>query len=202
MKKFDFNKSAEKYDEFYSTELGIKIDQIEKQCVSNIIDKIPKGNALEIGCGTGHWTNFFIDKGFSIVGIDIADKMLKIAQNKNLKNVSFKNVDILKSDFNDEVFDNVFAVTSLEFVENQARAFSEINRILKKDGFFMLAGFLKDSEFERQKKSSQTFKNAEFFSKKSIFTFLSNFGVPKIKTCLKMCKGFVGIVKKTVNFKS
>lgn len=221
MNKFDFNKTADKYDDFYSSEFGIKIDQIEKECMSSFIDEIPRGNTLEVGCGTGHWTSFFINNGFSIVGIDIANEMLKVAQKKNLKNAVFKYLDILNSGFDDEVFDNVFAVTSLEFVENQTKAFSEINRILKKNGYFVLAGFLKNSEFEKQKKNSTTFNNATFFSKESLFVFLSNFGQPIIKTCLKIDKGevidkqlltgvsdyhldtfVVGIVKKTLNFKS
>lgn len=37
---------------------------------------------LDICCGPGHLACYFLEKGFSIVGIDLSDKMLEIAQNK------------------------------------------------------------------------------------------------------------------------
>lgn len=56
--------------------------------------KIPKGAALDIGCGSGYDTAYLSKKGFNVIGIDIAPKAIEIANNKHSsKNCSFKNID-------------------------------------------------------------------------------------------------------------
>jgi ubiquinone/menaquinone biosynthesis C-methylase UbiE len=45
---------------------------------------------LEIGCGTGHWTTFFRQKGLELTAIDISGKMIEKARSKNPKQVRFE----------------------------------------------------------------------------------------------------------------
>ncbi len=218
--KYDFNLSANTYDNYYLSDFGRQVDEIEKQCVTEFLENIsPDGQTLEIGCGTGHWTEFFVDFGFKITAIDIAEKMLEKAKLKNLKNVTFNRASVLNLPYKDEYFDNIFAVTSLEFTENQQKAFDEIFRVLKYDGNLLIAGLLQDSELHKNRENSDTFRTAEFFSVEKLNILLSKFGVPEIKTCLKIDNGkiidnqsykdenalfndtfFVAFVKKNTNF--
>ena len=46
---------------------------------------------LDLGCGTGSYTQFFAKKNYQITGVDISKSMIDIAKKKirNKKNVSF-----------------------------------------------------------------------------------------------------------------
>ncbi len=191
MKKYDFNKSANDYDSYYTSDFGKKVDEIEKKCFFGFMNRIKNKKVLEIGCGTGYWTEFFVQKGFSVTAIDIAEKMLEKAEKKNLKNVEFLKADVLQLPFKDNSFENIFAVTSLEFTENQPKAFSEIFRVLKKDGYLLVGGLNAKSELAEHKNENETFKNADFFTEKSMYNYLSKYGKPEIKLCLKIEAGKV-----------
>ena len=82
MNVFNNPEIAGKYDNYYQTDFGKKVDEIEKNLVLSLISDIPRGVMLEVGCGTGHWTRFFIDQGFKLTGIDISESMLQIVKKK------------------------------------------------------------------------------------------------------------------------
>jgi len=50
---------AQNYDAYYQTKSGRTIDQIEKETIANFLENIPRQAMLELGCGTGHWSEFF-----------------------------------------------------------------------------------------------------------------------------------------------
>jgi hypothetical protein len=49
---------ATAYDNYYLTDAGKRIDEIEKQLISSHLSSISRGSLLELGCGTGHWSEF------------------------------------------------------------------------------------------------------------------------------------------------
>ncbi len=62
---------AEKYDKFYKTIQGKAIDNLEKEIILKHIKGITcREDILELGCGTGHWTEFFCGQGFKVTAID------------------------------------------------------------------------------------------------------------------------------------
>ncbi|RZN63358.1 bifunctional 2-polyprenyl-6-hydroxyphenol methylase/3-demethylubiquinol 3-O-methyltransferase UbiG [Methanonatronarchaeum sp. AMET6-2] len=46
------------------------------------IEKIPKGKALDIGCGAGRNSIYLAENGFDVTGIDISSEALKIARER------------------------------------------------------------------------------------------------------------------------
>ncbi|MCD6366836.1 MAG: class I SAM-dependent methyltransferase, partial [Bacteroidales bacterium] len=123
MKAFDYNQIADNYDQWYATPLGKQIDEWEKKLFLLHLEKLATRNILEIGAGTGHWTQFLSSNGFTVTGIDIAEKMLDHAHKKNIPNASFQVASAEALPFADASVENVVAVTSLEFVKNQQKAF-------------------------------------------------------------------------------
>ena len=89
---FDYNEIANEYDQWYDTPLGKQIDAWEKKLFSLHLEKLHTKQLLEIGAGTGHWTQFFAKNGFSVTGIDIAEKMLEQAKQKNIPNAHFETI--------------------------------------------------------------------------------------------------------------
>ena len=53
-----------------------------------------RGTVLDLGCGTGEFIWRFLKDGFSVIGVDLSEKMLEISEkkllNKNLANNNFK----------------------------------------------------------------------------------------------------------------
>ena len=49
-----------------------------------------KGTVLDLGCGTGEFIWRFLKDGFSVIGVDLSEKMLEISE-KKLKGKNLKN---------------------------------------------------------------------------------------------------------------
>ena len=49
-----------------------------------------KGTVLDLGCGTGEFIWRFLKDGFSVIGVDLSEKMLEISE-KKLKEKNLKN---------------------------------------------------------------------------------------------------------------
>ena len=114
---------------------------------SNYIHKIlklhsSKNNILEIGCGTGMHAICLSKYNYKIFGIDISDKMIKIANRKsyNKKKLKFKTKDVLKLNFKNK-FDtaiSMFHVINYLTTKKQIiKAFKNINKSLKDNGLLL-----------------------------------------------------------------
>jgi ubiquinone/menaquinone biosynthesis C-methylase UbiE len=87
---------------------------------------------LEVGCGTGTFTDEISRKFKSLTCIDISDYLLEEAK-KRFPAVSFVKGDIHKTEFPDESFDLVLGCSVLHHLDWNL-ALSEIHRILKPGG--------------------------------------------------------------------
>ncbi len=186
MKAFDYNQIAGSYDQWYATPLGKQIDEWEKKLFLLHLEKLATRNILEIGAGTGHWTQFLSSNGFTVTGIDVAEKMLEQAHKKNIPNASFQAVSAEELPFDNASIENVIAITSLEFIENQEKAVSEIFRVLKPGGHFIIGGLNAQASLQKSRQSDPVFKNARFFTPKSLFQLLEKFGTPTVEGCVYM----------------
>jgi len=59
---------------------------------------------LELGCGTGHWTQFFCEEGFQVTGVDESEAMLERARAKNIAGARFLQADAGNLPFRDQSF--------------------------------------------------------------------------------------------------
>ena len=104
--------------------------------LSNKFSSLDIKNAivLDAGCGNG---NYIIDENrgniASAVGVDISTEFIK----KNICLDEIKTANLESLPFEDKKFDVVISLWALEHLENPARVFSEINRVLKPNGIFM-----------------------------------------------------------------
>lgn len=99
---------------------------------------------LELGCGNGsHWEGRIekLPKGCKLILSDFSDGMLNLVEEKysSIENVSFRKIDIQSIPFEDNSFDVVIANHMLFHVPNLNKALLEVQRVLKKDGYFYSA---------------------------------------------------------------
>lgn len=184
MQKFDFDNAAGSYDDFYSNPIGQQIDLIEKSIISQYLRRLNCQILVELGCGTGHWTSFFSSEGFTVIGLDISIKMLETANNKNIPGSVFLKQDVHLLPFLDNSIENIASITAIEFVEDQEKVFSEIKRVLKPGGAFIIGCLNINSQLGKTKSENELFRNADFFSSDSLNIHLCKFGKPEIRGCV------------------
>ena len=65
---YDFGKLADIYDNWYGSAVGQMYDRLEKKTLDSLVGSHNNGKQLlDIGCGTGHWSRYFSEKGFEVV---------------------------------------------------------------------------------------------------------------------------------------
>ncbi len=99
---------------------------------------IKKGKKiLEIGCGTGLFTQKIARSGALINAIDISPRLIaKAKQNSMAENINFSVMNAEKTSFENETFDAVVGSSVLHHL-NLKPILHEIKRILKKDGIMI-----------------------------------------------------------------
>jgi SAM-dependent methyltransferase len=85
--------------------------------------------ALDIGCGTGHFTRWLAAQGLEVSGLDLSAAML--AEARKLNGLTYVVGDALKLPFPDSAFDMTVSVTTLEFVTDPLRALIEAFRVAR-----------------------------------------------------------------------
>jgi len=180
---------ANSYDEYYQSDFGKKVDKIEKDIITDLIKELPRNEMLELGCGTGHWSDFFSKNGFKVTGIDISEAMLTIAKDKKI-DATFKVGDAGQIPFQDESFQCISSITMLEFVDNQDQVINEMHRVLKKDGWLLLGCLNKNSIIGKNKENDETFRDAAFLSIEDIQLKLEKFDIIQIKSGVRLAPDF------------
>ncbi len=182
--RFDFGKIASRYDAWYRTRRGMMYDRLERKAIDRLLPPAPDGGTLlEVGCGTGHWSEYFGTKGFDVTGVDVSEPMIAIArQRKNVRG-DFVVADAAKLPFSDDSFDVVAAITSLEFVAEAAQVVAEMVRCVKKTGGTLIVGALNRLSAYNQRKKRRTgsmYASAHMSSPSEMGALLAPFGQPAV----------------------
>jgi len=108
----------------------------------------PNGKILDIGCGTGFpIAKYFSDNGFSIIGIDISENMIKKAIEQNIKNAAFYLCDFFEyKPF--EKYDGIIAYDSFFHFpkEKQKEIYKIISDWIHIGGYLLFTHGNEDSE--------------------------------------------------------
>ncbi|MBP7992188.1 MAG: class I SAM-dependent methyltransferase [Candidatus Magasanikbacteria bacterium] len=99
----------------------------------------PDAQILDIGCGSGQATIPFAERGYSIVGIDISENLLEIAQEKTvaMNTVSYLKDSFENAEFEPESFDLLIAAQAFHWIDPDI-GYPKSREILKSGGTFAL----------------------------------------------------------------
>jgi ubiquinone/menaquinone biosynthesis C-methylase UbiE len=103
------------------------------QMIDELMDEVPRGHILDVGCGRGGMIKYLQKRG-EIIGLDISLESLQRASKHGqtvLGNARFL-------PFYDGQFDVVISRFVLHHIENYREALSEIHRCLKTNGYLVL----------------------------------------------------------------
>ena len=101
------------------------------------LSALPSGaRVVDLGCGSGAFTNLLQRRGYRCSGVDLSPKMIAIAQTK------FAGIDFIEGDieclpFADASFDGVMLSGVLHHLPDRSRCAAEVFRILRPGGKFV-----------------------------------------------------------------
>ena len=105
-----------------------------------LYNSIDKPKLLELGCGVGRDTKLFIDNGFEVSAIDIANKSIERLKEQFGNKANILCQDIKKLNFRNNSFDIIYSHLSLHYFtdEDTTNIFNKIYDILKINGVFFV----------------------------------------------------------------
>jgi ubiquinone/menaquinone biosynthesis C-methylase UbiE len=116
--------------------------------IESLILKYFKENnkVLDLGCGSGQYSQIFKDKNAFYFGVDFSEKLIEIAKNQYLNTtinnkIQFIFANAFSLPFEDNFFDLVFSIATLHHIPSQKlrkEFIKEIKRVLKKDGILII----------------------------------------------------------------
>lgn len=103
---------------------------------------------LDIGCGPGHYSSYFIDKGYYVESIDTCSAMLRVAMQRDSR-LKTRVLDMSRLDYANNEFDGLWVCASLphiprEFVGEVLRGF---RRVLKPDGCMLVNAIIGHQDY-------------------------------------------------------
>ena len=113
----------------------------DRPAIQSLLVDLKEKDILDAGCGTGVYTEWLINEGARVVGIDANKKMITYAMNRNGNKAKFirANLEEPLSFFHDSIFDGIISPLTITYCDNLKDTFSEFSRILKKDGWFVFS---------------------------------------------------------------
>lgn len=126
--------------EYYDSILGpAQLHAIAADLVKRIPVR-PKGEVLELACGTGIVTQKLrerVDSNFRLVATDLSDAMLAYARSKVKGKIDWRVADAAALPFKDGTFGAVVCALGVMFVPDKPKLFAETRRVLLEGGMLL-----------------------------------------------------------------
>ena len=135
-----FDKWPAKYEQWFRTPIGQLIQSIELGHIMELVDPGPKDRILDVGCGTGIFTEHYARRGAQVTGVDLSLEMLRYGvQKPELMQMLPAVADMRRLPFADRVFSKTVSITALEFVPDARGAIQELIRVTRRGGRLVIA---------------------------------------------------------------
>ncbi|MCC6697072.1 MAG: class I SAM-dependent methyltransferase [Candidatus Hydrogenedentes bacterium] len=181
--RYCFDGLAQTYDRWYETAQGIAHDRTQKSDVERFLSPRQAGACLlDIGCGTGHWSLFFKDLGYAVVGVDLSSRMVSRARSNATSPIAWGVADACALPFEDGSFDVVAAMATLEFLTDPMKTLHEMARCTSSGGRILIGTLNRRAVINRQRVADrrEPYTSARLFSKGELRDLLSLFGQVRI----------------------
>ncbi len=190
-----FDKLAENWDS--SPKIKQTIKKIEQKIFPLLKQFFKKGdNILDLGCGTGillPYLEKLVGKKGKVYALDFSQKMLNKAKEKFADRFVYVKANAHNMPFENEKFDGVVCFNTFPHFVNKLKALKEVYRVLKKDGYFIIAHSKNREEINSHHKKLEglvakdfipTDKELVLLSKKAKFSEINFIENNKIYFCV------------------
>lgn len=158
---------TERFENWFQSEPGRSVLALERDLLSRVWDPVSPQRVLEVGCGSGVFLEWFASNGHIVTGIDPSNSSLELARKRMGSRIGLSHGFAEHLPFEDNEFDTVAMISSLEFVDDPSRALSEAFRVARRS---VLIGALNKYSIGRVQYFCEKFwkdslyKHARFFS--------------------------------------
>lgn len=139
--KKHWNKIGDDYQNFWHSEAQKIMSQWETDFVKKWVDKSYPTDILDLGVGNGRILEALSEKSkeeASIYGLDISSQMVEFCKNKFSENTKIKEIKILESNENVDVygrkFDLITSIRVIKYNENWEEMLRQLFGLLNKEG--------------------------------------------------------------------
>jgi SAM-dependent methyltransferase len=127
---FNFN-DALAYEQWLRSPARQQTIRVEQRLMTGMLKPIRGETLLDIGCGTGESISPLLELGLAVTGVDASPYMLDVTYKKFGDRVDLYRCYAEDLPFDDNSFNHASLVTTLEFVEDPAKALEEACRVAK-----------------------------------------------------------------------
>jgi len=114
---------------------------LEFPATTSLIPEVEGKRVLDAGCGTGVYTEWLVDHGAEVVGVDVSEAMLEHARERVGDRAELVRADLAEPmEFAaTDSFDGVVSALVLGYVTDWRTPFAEFVRLLKPGGFLVFS---------------------------------------------------------------
>ena len=203
---------AEKYwDGNWEKEEKIAVSNYAKRCYKRINTK-DFASLLDVGCGDGTDSLYFAKKGFEVTSVDISGSALEQLKSaivkRGLRNIHVIKADIDNLDIDDNVFDVIYANSSLHYFDDEltTEIFHKLFRCLRTGGLiFVKCKSTDDRLYGNGKQIGRDMflrgHMRHFFNKEYMIEKLERFEILKIRKTTSIYFGYKSCFIEAVSTK-
>ncbi len=103
---------------------------------------------LDLGCGTGFFTEILAQRFEQVIGLDISTKMLNFAKESRSDEIVWLEGDAYKLPFLDKSIELVYSNLMIQWCDELSEVVNEVLRVLKPGGLFIFSTLVDGTLFE------------------------------------------------------
>ncbi len=137
---FDIDEVFDGYSQLRDSDTNCNV-LMEQPEMMRLLPDVRGKFVLDLGCGYGHNCAHFSDDGAAcVVGIDISQKMLAVAEQENSRpNIDYINLSMTEISSLSESFDLVYSSLAFHYIEDLDKLMRDIVGLLNKDGILLFS---------------------------------------------------------------
>tara|TARA_R110000737_G_scaffold310842_2_gene319670 strand:+ start:527 stop:1312 length:786 start_codon:yes stop_codon:yes gene_type:complete len=125
--------------------------RLQRYCGKHLMPWLPNRNdltVLDLGAGTGFFTELLASRYQQVIGLDISKKMLRFAQENRDQTITWLEADAYKIPLQDKSVDFVYSNLMIQWCDPLDTVINEVMRVLKPGGLFVFSTLVDGTLFE------------------------------------------------------
>lgn len=125
--------------------------RLQRYCGKHLMSWLPNRNdltVLDLGSGTGFFTELLASRYQQVIGLDVSKKMLHFAKDNRNQTIHWLEADAYKIPLQDNSIDFVYSNLMIQWCDPLDLVLNEVMRVLKPGGLFVFSTLVDGTLFE------------------------------------------------------